>query len=66
MNFLIVLSYRNSETTDSWGINPRSFDGDMGILQLGIPEQIVFPEIDYDKIDRIRGLDIDIVNDCGN
>ncbi len=45
---------------DFRGINPRSFDGH-GNFAMGIAEQIVFPEIDYDKIDRIRGLDIDIV-----
>ncbi len=45
---------------DFRGINPRSFDGH-GNFAMGIAEQIVFPEIDYDKIDRIRGLDVDIV-----
>ncbi len=45
---------------DFRGINPRSFDG-QGNFAMGIAEQIVFPEIDYDKIDRIRGLDVDIV-----
>jgi large subunit ribosomal protein L5 len=42
---------------DFRGLNPRSFDG-RGNFSMGIAEQIVFPEIDYDKIDRIRGLDI--------
>ena len=41
------------------GLNPRSFDG-RGNFAMGIQEQIVFPEIDYDKIDKIRGLDIAI------
>ena len=45
---------------DFRGINPPSFDG-QGNFAMGIAEQIVFPEIDYDKIDRIRGLDVDIV-----
>ncbi len=45
---------------DFRGISPRSFDG-QGNFAMGIAEQIVFPEIDYDKIDRIRGLDVDIV-----
>lgn len=44
---------------DFRGLNPRSFDG-RGNFSMGITEQIVFPEIDYDKIDKIRGLDIAI------
>lgn len=44
---------------DFRGLNPRSFDG-RGSYSLGLTEQIVFPEIDYDKIDKIRGLDITI------
>lgn len=42
---------------DFRGLNPKSFDG-TGNYSMGIQEQIVFPEIDYDKIDGIRGLDI--------
>lgn len=42
---------------DFRGLNPKSFDG-RGNFSMGIQEQIVFPEIDYDKIDRIRGMDI--------
>lgn len=42
---------------DFRGLNPKSFDG-TGNYSMGIQEQIVFPEIDYDKIDSIRGLDI--------
>ena len=42
---------------DFRGLNPRSFDG-RGNFSMGIAEQIVFPEIDYDRIDKIRGLDI--------
>ena len=45
---------------DFRGISPRSFDG-RGNFSMGLSEQIVFPEIDYDKIDKIRGLDIGIV-----
>ena len=44
---------------DFRGISPRSFDG-RGNFSLGVKEQIIFPEIDYDKIDRLRGLDITI------
>ena len=45
---------------DFRGISPKSFDG-RGNFSMGLSEQIVFPEIDYDKIDKIRGLDIGIV-----
>lgn len=45
---------------DFRGINDKSFDG-RGNYSLGITEQIIFPEIDLDKIDRIKGLDITIV-----
>ncbi|QGX40840.1 50S ribosomal protein L5 [Permianibacter aggregans] len=44
---------------DFRGVNPRSFDG-RGNYSLGIKEQIVFPEIDYDKVDAVRGMDITI------
>ena len=42
---------------DFRGINPNSFDG-RGNYALGIKEQLIFPEIDYDKIDKLRGMDI--------
>lgn len=45
---------------DFRGINPKSFDG-RGNYTLGIKEQLIFPEIDYDKVDKIRGMDIIIV-----
>ena len=45
---------------DFRGINPDSFDG-RGNYSLGIKEQLIFPEIDYDKIDKIRGMDVIIV-----
>lgn len=44
---------------DFRGLNPRSFDG-RGNYSLGIREQIIFPEVDYDKIDTLRGMDITI------
>ncbi len=44
---------------DFQGISPRGFDG-QGNYNLGVKEQIIFPEIDYDKIDKLRGLDIAI------
>ena len=42
---------------DFRGINPHSFDG-RGNYSMGIREQLIFPEIDYDKIDKVRGMDI--------
>ena len=42
---------------DFRGLNPKSFDGH-GNYALGLKEQIVFPEIDYDQIDKVRGMDI--------
>src|SRR3982075_1070345 len=44
---------------DFRGLNPRSFDG-RGNYSLGIREQIIFPEVDYDSIDQVRGLDVTI------
>jgi len=44
---------------DFRGLNPKSFDGN-GNYSMGFNEQIIFPEIDYDKIDKLRGLDIAI------
>jgi len=44
---------------DFRGLNAKSFDG-RGNYSMGVKEQIIFPEIDYDKIDKIRGLDITI------
>jgi len=45
---------------DFRGFSPKSFDG-RGNYSVGVQEQIIFPEIDYDKIDKVRGLDITIV-----
>jgi len=45
---------------DFRGLNPNSFDG-RGNYAMGVKEQLIFPEIDYDKIDKIRGMDIIIV-----
>jgi len=54
---------------DFRGLNPKSFDG-RGNYTMGVKEQIIFPEIDYDKIDTLRGMDITITtsattNDAG-
>jgi large subunit ribosomal protein L5 len=45
---------------DFRGISPKSFDG-RGNYTLGLREQLIFPEIEYDSIDQIRGMDITIV-----
>jgi len=45
---------------DFRGVNPNAFDGN-GNYSLGVTEQIIFPEIDYDKIERVSGLNIAIV-----
>ena len=45
---------------DFRGINPNSFDG-RGNYSLGIKEQLIFPEIEYDKVDKVRGMDICMV-----
>ena len=50
---------------DFQGIPDRSFDG-RGNFSLGLKEQLVFPEIDYDKIDRLRGMEITIVTTAKN
>ncbi len=45
---------------DFRGVDPNSFDG-RGNYSLGVDEQLIFPEIDYDKVDRVRGMDITFV-----
>lgn len=45
---------------DFRGVNPNSFDG-RGNYALGIKEQIIFPEIEYDKVDKVRGMDVIVV-----
>ena len=50
---------------DFRGLNPKSFDGN-GNYTLGVKEQIIFPEINYDKIDKVRGLDITICTTAKN
>ena len=48
---------------DFRGVSPKGFDG-QGNYTLGIKEQIIFPEIDYDKIDKIKGMNITIVTNA--
>ena len=50
---------------DFRGLSPRSFDG-RGNFAMGVNEQIIFPEIEYDKIDKLRGLDITITTSARN
>ena len=45
---------------DFRGVSPKAFDG-RGNYTLGLREQIIFPEIEYDKVDRVRGLNITVV-----
>ena len=60
-NFLDkLISISLPRVRDFRGISPNSFDGH-GNYAMGIKEQLMFPEIDYDKIDKIRGMDIIIV-----
>jgi large subunit ribosomal protein L5 len=54
-----LLSVAIPRIRDFRGLNPRSFDG-RGNYSIGVREQIIFPEIDYDSIDQVRGLDIAI------
>ncbi|HID44236.1 MAG TPA: 50S ribosomal protein L5 [Chromatiaceae bacterium] len=50
---------------DFRGLNPKSFDG-RGNYSMGIKEQIIFPEVEYDKIDALRGMDITITTSAGS
>ena len=57
-NFLITIAL--PRVRDFRGLSPNSFDG-RGNYALGLKEQIVFPEIDYDTVDEIRGMDVVVV-----
>jgi large subunit ribosomal protein L5 len=61
LNRLINLSL--PRIRDFRGVSPKSFDG-RGNYTLGLREQLIFPEIEYDSIDQIRGMDITIVTDA--
>lgn len=50
---------------DFQGVNPKSFDG-RGNFNLGLKEQLIFPEIDYDKVDKIRGMNITFATTAGS
>ena len=55
-----LISLAIPRVRDFRGLSPRSFDG-QGNYTFGVTEQLIFPEVDYDKIDTIRGMDITIV-----
>ncbi len=55
-----LISIALPRVRDFRGLNPNSFDG-YGNYAMGAKEQLIFPEIDYDQIDKIRGMDIIIV-----
>ena len=57
--FLDRLTVAIPRIRDFRGLNPRSFDG-RGNYSIGVREQIIFPEIDYDAVDQVRGLDVTI------
>jgi large subunit ribosomal protein L5 len=54
-----LLSVAIPRIRDFRGLNPRAFDG-RGNYSMGVREQIIFPEVDYDEVDQVRGLDITI------
>jgi large subunit ribosomal protein L5 len=60
-----LLSTAIPRVRDFRGIPATSFDG-RGNYSLGVTEQLIFTEIDYDKVDRVRGMDITIVTTAGN
>ncbi len=55
-----LISIALPRVRDFQGVSPKAFDG-RGNYTLGVKEQLIFPEIDYDKVNRVRGLDIVIV-----
>ena len=60
-----LISFALPQVRDFRGVSPRSFDG-RGNYNLGIKEQIIFPEIDYDMIDQVRGMNITIVTSANS
>ena len=60
-----LISIAIPRVRDFRGLSPKSFDG-RGNYSMGVKEQIIFPEIDYDKIDALRGLDITITTTAKN
>ena len=60
-----LISLAIPRSRDFRGISPKSFDGH-GNFSMGVTEQIIFPEIEYDKVDTLRGLDITITTTARN
>jgi large subunit ribosomal protein L5 len=60
-----LISIATPRIRDFRGLNPKSFDG-RGNYSMGVREQIIFPEIDYDKIDMLRGMDITITTSASS
>lgn len=60
-----LISISIPRVRDFRGISPKQFDG-RGNFSMGVSEQIIFPEIDYDKVDKLRGLDICITTSARN
>jgi large subunit ribosomal protein L5 len=60
-----LISFALPQVRDFRGVSARSFDG-RGNYNLGIKEQIIFPEIDYDVIDQVRGMNITIVTSANS
>ena len=61
----LVFSFALPRVRDFKGINPNAFDG-RGNYSLGLKEQLIFPEIEYDKVEKIRGMDIVFVTTAVN
>jgi len=60
-----LISIANPRIRDFRGFSPKAFDGH-GNFSMGITEQIIFPEIDFDKVDAMRGMDITITTSARN
>jgi len=60
-----LMTFALPRVRDFKGVSPKAFDG-QGNYTLGLKEQIIFPEIDYDKVDKIKGLNISIVTTARN
>ena len=60
-----LISVALPRVRDFRGVNPNSFDG-RGNYSMGVKEQLIFPEIEYDKVDKIRGMDIVFVTTANN
>ena len=60
-----LISIAIPRVRDFRGVSPRSFDG-RGNFAMGVSEQIIFPEIDYDQVDTLRGMDITITTTARN